>query len=200
MKKVAIYLRVSTEGLKGGREQTTGSQRTEIEAYLKSKAISEFEVYEDVGISGRKKDRAALNKLLKDCKSGKVSMVVVYKLDRVARSLSHLLEIVTDFKNWNIEFISVKDSLNMDTATGMLMFSILGAFAEFEAATIKERVMSGLANARAKGVKLGRPFKTGHSVVGKLKEEGKSVFEISEITGLSTKTVYRNLKQGEKYD
>jgi DNA invertase Pin-like site-specific DNA recombinase len=103
------------------------------------------------------------------------------------------LELVTAFQELNIEFVSVKDSIDMATASGRLLFSILGAFAEFEAAVIKERVLSGLANAKSKGVKLGRPFKKGHSVVAKLRSEGRTVQEIAEHTGLSRPTVYRAL-------
>lgn len=195
MKKIAVYLRVSTEGSKDGKIQSTGMQKLEIKSYLQSKGFSEFEIYEDKGISGTKRDRPALNKLLSDCKNGKVSKVIVYKLDRLARSLSDLLQIITLFQNSEVEFISVKDAIDMSTATGRLLFQILGSFAEFEAAVIKERVLSGIANARSKGVKLGPPFKKGHSVVKKMKREGHSVRQISEHTGLSTTTVYQSLKK-----
>lgn len=197
MEKVAIYLRVSTEGVKNNREQSTDMQKLEIETYLKAKGITEFQIYEDVGISGTKKDRPALKKLISDCRQGKVSMVVCYKLDRVARSLSNLLELFALFQELKIDFVSVKDSIDMSTATGRLLFQILGAFSEFEAAVIKERVLSGLANARSKGVKLGRPFKKGHSVVNFLRNQGKTVKEIAEHTGLSRQSVYRTLNKGE---
>jgi len=194
-KKVAVYLRVSTEGEKNGREQTTESQRIDIESYLNIKGISNFEVYEDLGISGRKRERPQLNKMLSDCKKGKISMVIVYKLDRLARSLDNLLEIVTLLQEQNVEFISIKDSIDMSTATGRLLFQVLGAFAEFEASVCRERVNSGLANARAKGVTLGRPKKNGHAVVNKLKAEGNSVIEIASLTGLSRQSVYRTLNR-----
>jgi DNA invertase Pin-like site-specific DNA recombinase len=84
----------------------------------------------------------------------------------------------------------------MSTASGRLLFMVLGAVAEFEAATIRERVMSGLAAAKSKGIKLGRPFKKGHSVVAKMRGEGASVAEIEEHTGLSRKTIYRTLSKG----
>jgi DNA invertase Pin-like site-specific DNA recombinase len=193
-KSIGVYLRVSTEGTKNGHTQTTESQHLDIQNYLKSKGISDFTVYEDVGISGRKKDRPALNRLLKDCKDNKISMVVCYKLDRLFRSLKDLMETVAFFQELGVEFVSVKDSIDMSCASGRLLFQILGSFAEFEAATIRERVISGLANARSKGIKLGPPFKKGHSVVKSLKEEGKTVKEIAEHTGLSRKTVYRALK------
>lgn len=197
MKNIGVYLRVSTDGLKDGREQTTESQRLDIEAYLKSKGISQFQVYEDKGISGKKRDRPELNRMLRDCKAGKLSMVVIYRLDRLARSLSHLLELVTLFQELKIDFVSVKESLDMTCASGRLLFQILGAFGEFEASTIRERVMSGIANARSKGIRLGRPEKSGHNVVQKLRNEGKTVREIANHTGLSVKTVYRSLAKSE---
>ena len=195
MSKVcAVYLRVSTVGLKGEREQSTDMQKADIEAYLKSKGITEFQIYEDRGISGTKKDRPALKKLMLDCRAGKVSSVVCWKLDRLFRSLSDLMQTVMEFKDRGIEFVALKDGIDLSTATGVLMFQIIGAFAQFEAAVIKERVVAGIANARSKGVQLGRPFKKGHSVVKKLKNEGKSVSEIATHTGLSRTTVYRSLK------
>jgi DNA invertase Pin-like site-specific DNA recombinase len=196
MKTVAVYLRVSTEGIKSGREQTTESQKHDIDTYLKAKGITEFVVYEDLGISGKKRDRPQLNKMLNDCKMGKISTVVVFKLDRLARSLANLLEIVTIFQESEVEFVSVKDSIDMSTASGRLLFMVLGAVAEFECATIRERVMSGLAAAKSKGIKLGRPFKTGHQVAVDMRANGASVAEIEEHTGLSRKTIYRTLSKG----
>lgn len=194
MKHIAVYLRVSTEGLKGGKEQTTDSQRLEIENYLKSKEITNFIVYEDKGISGTKKDRPALKKLMSDCRQGKVSMVVCYKMDRMFRSLTYLMETLSEFTSLGVEFVALKDGIDLSNAAGRLMMQILGAFAEFEASVTKERVLSGIAAARAKGIKLGRPVKSGHSVVGKLRAEGHSVIQISNITKLSRQSVYRTLK------
>jgi site-specific DNA recombinase len=194
--KTAVYVRVSTEGLKNGREQTTDSQLVDIEAYLKSKSITDFVVYQDLGISGTKRDRPELNRMIKDCKAGKISTVVVYKLDRLARSLTNLIELVGLFQESNITFVSVKDGFDMTCASGRLLFQILGAFAEFEASVTKERVLSGLASARSKGIILGRPMKKGHSVVKKMRDEGKTVKEIALHTGLSVKTVYKTLSRG----
>jgi DNA invertase Pin-like site-specific DNA recombinase len=194
-KHTAVYVRVSTEGLKGNREQSTEMQVLDIKKYLESKGITDFEVYEDKA-SGTKKDRPALKKLMNDCRQGKVKMVVVYKLDRLFRSLQHLMETIAEFQKLEVEFVSTKDAIDMSSASGRLLFHVLGAFSEFEAAVIKERVISGLANARSKGVKLGRPFKKGHSVVQKMKDEGSTVLEISNHTGLSTKTIYRTLSKG----
>jgi DNA invertase Pin-like site-specific DNA recombinase len=191
-KIVAAYVRVSTS-----KDQTTESQLLEITNHLKSKAIYGFQVYNDVGYSGTKKNRPDLKRLMADCRKGKVSMVVCYKLDRLFRSLKDLMDTLAEFQALGVEFVALKDGIDLSTATGRLMMQIIGAFAEFEAAVIKERVLSGLANARSKGVKLGRPFKKGHGVVKKMKSEGSSVVEIAAHTGLSKKSVYRTLGKQE---
>jgi len=197
VKHVAVYLRVSTENVKNGHVQDTAMQRLDIENYLKTKGVTEFEIYEDKGFSGTKKDRPALKKLMADCRQGKVKMVICWKMDRLFRSLKNLMDTLAEFQTFGIEFVALKDGIDLSSATGRLMMQILGAFSEFEAAVIKERVLSGLANARSKGVKLGRPFKKGHSVVEQLRSEGRTVKEIAEHTGLSKQTVYRSLDKGE---
>lgn len=195
MKYAAVYLRVSTDSVKGGHIQSTDMQRMDIEIYLKANGITEFQIYEDKGFSGTKKDRPALKQLMADCRAGKVSMVICWRLDRLFRSLKNLMDSLSEFQELGIEFVALKDGIDLSTATGRLMMQILGAFSEFEAAVIKERVLSGIASAKAKGVRLGRPEKNGHSVMAKLRAEGKSLKEISEITELSRKTVYRTLSK-----
>jgi DNA invertase Pin-like site-specific DNA recombinase len=195
MKHIAVYLRVSTEGEKNGREQDTAMQLLDIQKYLELKGLTNYKVYEDKGHRGGTKDRPALKEMMKDCRSGKVSIVICWKLDRLFRSMKFMLDHVTEFQELGIEFVSVKDNIDLGSASGRLLFQILSAFSEFEAATIRERVNAGLMNAKAKGVKLGRPVKPGHSVVEKLKGEGKSVIEIAGITGLSRQSVYRTLNK-----
>lgn len=198
MKHVAIYLRVSTTGIKNDREQDTAMQLLDIQNYLKMSGdinYSDFKIYEDRGHKGGTKERPALKEMMRDCRNGKVSMVICYKLDRLFRSLSFMLDHVTEFQSLGIEFVSVKDKIDLSSASGRLLFQVLSAFSEFEAATIRERVNSGLANAKAKGVKLGRPQKSGHGVVKKLRSEGSTVPEIANITGLSRQSVYRTLNK-----
>ena len=197
MKTVAVYLRVSTEGAKDGKTQSTDMQKLEIESYLKAKGVTAFEIYEDKGFSGTTRNRPALKRMMEDCRKGNIHAVVCWKLDRIFRSLRNMIDTVAELQELGIELHAVKDSINLDSASGKLLFHIISCFAEFEAATIRERVMSGLANARAKGVRLGRPLKTGHSVVKTLRAEGKTVKEIAEVTELSAKTVYRILSGGQ---
>lgn len=194
-KTIAIYVRVSTEGIKNGHVQDTASQRNDIETYLKNRGVTDFVVYEDKGYSGTKANRPALKQMMQDCRSGKVSMVVCYKLDRLFRSLKNLMDTVNEFVSLNVEFVAVKDNIDLSSATGRLLFQIIGSFAEFEAACIRERVISGIANAKSKGIQLGRPKKVGRNVVKNMIKQGKSVKEIANHTGMSRMTVYRELKE-----
>lgn len=191
---IAIYLRVSTND----KGQDTAMQHREIQSFLKAKNVTEFKVYEDKGFSGTKANRPALNELLKDCKAGKISEVVCWKLDRLFRSLKHLMDTLAEFENREVKFVALKDGIDLSTATGRLMMHIIGAFAEFEAAVIKERVIAGIENAKAKGVRLGRPVATGAQVMLKLRSEGHSVREISERLEIPVRTVYNGLKRGNK--
>jgi len=198
MKHIAIYLRVSTDGMKNNREQDTSMQLLDIQNYLKMTGDANYtnvKIYEDKGHKGGTKERPALKEMMRDCRAGKVSMVICWKLDRLFRSLKFMLDHVTEFQALEIEFVSVKDNIDLSSASGRLLFQVLSAFSEFEAATIRERVNSGLANARAKGVKLGRPQKNGHAVVKKLRSEGSTIPEIVSITGLSRQSIYRTLNK-----
>lgn len=193
-KRVAVYVRVSTTGKKGERCQDTAMQLRDIKSYLLTLGIEDFDLYEDKGHSGTKASRPALNKMILACSVGRVSHVVCWKMDRLFRSLQHLVNTLSDFENLHIKFIAIKDGIDLTTSSGRLMMQIVGAFAEFEAAVIKERVNAGLENARAKGIKLGRPFAKGAHSVKKLKTQGMSVKEISAMLEMPIRTVYNNLK------
>jgi len=113
--------------------------------------------YCDEGISGAKDSRPALNRLLADAGAGKFSVILVWKLDRLGRSLVHLVKLMEDFCRWGIELVSFSEGLDFTTTTGKLLFQIISAFAEFERDCIRERVRAGLRNAKAKGKRMGRP-------------------------------------------
>lgn len=148
--KTAIYVRVSTS------DQSNSMQKREIAAYLKNKGITGFDTYEDT-MTGITFNRPALKELLKACNAGQVETLVVYKLDRLGRSLSQLIEVLEELKNNKVTFISVKDNIDLSTPVGVLLMHLMGAFAQFERDIIVERTKSGMANAKAKGVSIGRP-------------------------------------------
>ena len=192
--KTAIYVRVSTE------KQLTESQEHAISMFLQSNPFKNVEYYTDKGESGKKASRPELNRLLNDIKGGKVETLIVYKLDRLFRSLTDLLINLRLFEAKKINFISIKEKLDLSTATGVLFMQMLGAFGEFERNIIVERVKAGLANAKAKGKLLGKPSKIPIEVqqqVVTLKTQGKSYREVSNITGLKIPAIQRILKRKE---
>jgi DNA invertase Pin-like site-specific DNA recombinase len=111
----------------------------------------------DVGVSGAIAHRPALSEVLTTLRSDDV--LVVWRLDRLGRSLSHLISLITDFEQRGVAFKSLCEAIDTSTAPGRLMFHVLGALAEFERSLIRERTTAGLAAARAKGRVLGRPSK-----------------------------------------
>jgi DNA invertase Pin-like site-specific DNA recombinase len=122
-----------------------------------------FEVvdeYCDEGVSGAKNSRPGLNHMLTDAEMGKFSIILVWKLDRLGRSLVHLVRLMEDFRRLGIELVSFSEGLDFTTTTGKLLFQIISAFAEFERDCIRERVRAGMRNAKAKGKHIGRPPRT----------------------------------------
>ncbi len=113
--------------------------------------------YVDVGISGAKEKRLELDRMMADAHRRRFDAVVVWKFDRFARSVSHLLRALETFRALGIEFVSLSEQVDTSTPMGKMVFTVLGAVAELERSLIVERVKAGLRNARAKGKRLGRP-------------------------------------------
>jgi DNA invertase Pin-like site-specific DNA recombinase len=127
-----------------------------------------------------------------DAHKRRFDAVVVWKFDRFARSVSHLLRALETFKALGIEFVSFSEQLDTSTPAGKMVFTVLGAVAELERSLIAERVRAGLRNARAKGKRLGRPRVTvDASQVAHLRAQGRSWPAISRELGVSVGTVYQ---------
>jgi DNA invertase Pin-like site-specific DNA recombinase len=152
MKRVAIYLRVSTS------KQETSNQRRELEAVAKRSGWQVVKVYEDAGISGAKgrDQRPGLDALLKAVNTKEFDMVATWSVDRLGRSLTDLLSILQCLRDKDVDLFLHQQGLDTSTTAGRAMFQMLGVFAEFERGIIRERVNAGLARAREKGVVLGR--------------------------------------------
>ncbi len=148
IKKVAIYVRVSTQ------EQTNENQILRLVEFAQSKEW-QHDIYREVMSS--RKTRPVKQELLAKLRAGDYDAVVVYKLDRWARSSTELILETKELLEKNIAFISVSDNLDFSTATGKLHFQILSAFAEFERELIRERTMEGLRRAKSQGKQMGRP-------------------------------------------
>lgn len=188
--RVALYVRVSTS------EQSTDLQREELEAYAKARGWSEVKLYDDSGKSGTHERRPALQTLLADCKARKVDAVLTWKLDRLFRSLKHLLATLQELEDLGIVFISLRDQIDLSTASGRLMMQMLGAFGEFEASLIRERVKAGLRSAKAKGKQLGRTPTIDLSTVRQMRQKGFSMSKIAAEIGASKQGVSRALQRG----
>jgi DNA invertase Pin-like site-specific DNA recombinase len=167
-------------------------QLRELREYCERRGWTIAGEYVDTGISGAKDRRPELDRLMSDAHKRRFDVVAVWKFDRFARSVSHLLRALDTFRVLGIEFVSLSESLDTATPAGRMVFTVLGAVAELERSLIVERVRAGLRNARAKGVHLGRPRVIVDSKeVTRLRRLGASWREISNRLRVGLGTVYR---------
>jgi DNA invertase Pin-like site-specific DNA recombinase len=148
--------------------------------------------YVDNGITGSKESRPELDRLMADAHRRRFDTVVVWKFDRFARSVSHLLRALETFKALGIDFVSLSEQVDTSTPTGRMVFTVLGAVAELERSLIAERVRAGIRNARAKGKRLGRPrVAVDVSRISALRSKGQSWSAIHRETGIAKGTAQR---------
>lgn len=182
--KAALYGRVSTTN-----GQDPEMQLRELREYCDRRGWEVAGEYVDVGISGAKEKRPELDKLLADAHKRYFDAVVVWRFDRFARSVSHLLRALENFRSLGIEFVSLSEQVDTSTPTGKMVFTVLGAVAELERSLIAERVRAGLRNARAKGRKLGRPRKwLDGSKLTTMRSQGASWRAIGAALGVAPAT------------
>src|SRR5471032_3020326 len=193
MKRVAIYLRVSTD------KQTTDNQRRELEAVAERSGWKVIKVYEDAGISGAKgrDKRPGLDAMMKGVNAREFDMVAAWSVDRLGRSLTDLLGILQGLHDKGVDLFLHQQGLDTSTAAGKAMFQMLGVFAEFERGIIRERVNAGLARAKANGTKLGRrPVKPSvEASIRELKARGMGMLKIGRTLGVGTSVVQRVVNQ-----
>ncbi len=151
--KVAIYYRISTRD-----KQDLGMQKKINRDYCKREGLEIFREYSDTGQSGKKESRPEFDLMLQDMRSKLFDCIVVYKLDRIGRSLSHLVKLFEEFAKKKINFISTTQAINTTTPEGRMFLHILMVLAEYERELTVNRINSGLDRARSDGKKLGRPF------------------------------------------
>ncbi len=192
-KRVALYVRVSTD------EQTTDNQRRELEAVAKRSGWKIVDIYEDNGISGAngREKRPALDKLLKDAARREFDMIAAWSVDRLGRSLQHLVGLLEELQALGVDLYLHQQGLDTSTPSGRAMFQMCGVFAEFERAMLVERTKAGLARARAKGMRLGRPPvpPVTKRRIAKLRQQGKSVRVIAKATGVSIGAVHKAISE-----
>lgn len=184
-KRIAVYLRVSTT------DQSTELQKKEILDFLCARGWAHYHIYEGNGKTGTNGNRPALKQLLQDARQRKIDLVICWKLDRLFRSLKDLVVTLQEFQDLGVEFISLKDNIDLTTASGRLLMQIIGAMAEFEAALIRERVRAGLNAAKAQGKRLGRPRSRNDAIILSLHSNGLTVKDIARQLGISRASTYR---------
>jgi DNA invertase Pin-like site-specific DNA recombinase len=188
--RVAIYARVSTAN--NGQDPTM--QTRELREYAERRGWAVVGEYVDIGISGTKEKRPELDRLMAEAHRRRFDAVAVWKFDRFARSVSHLLRALENFQALGIHFVSLSESMDTSTPAGKMVFTVLGAVAELERSLIVERVKAGLRNARAKGKRIGRPkVPVDASRVKALRDAGRSWSQICSETGLTKGTAQRSV-------
>ena len=174
-------------------------QLRELREYCKRRNWTVAGEYVDVGISGAKEKRPELDRLTADAHRRRFDAVVVWKFDRFARSVSHLLRALETFHALGIEFVTLTEGVDTSTPAGKMVFTVLGAVAELERSLISERVKAGLRNAKAKGRHVGRPkVSLDTSEIARLRNEGLSWLKISEQLGVGEGTVRRAARASAK--
>ena len=181
--RAAIYARVST------LDQEPENQLVELRRYINARQWNAVE-YVDRGVSGAKDKRPALDVLLKDAKRRKFDVLVCWRLDRLGRSLRHLILLLDELQALGVAFVSLNEGIDATTPAGRLQLNILGSIAQFERERIAERVKAGLVRAKRNGKKLGRPEKRfPESLLAPVR--GLPIREAAKRLGVSRSTAHR---------
>jgi site-specific DNA recombinase len=169
--RCAIYTRKSTEHNLDLAFNSLDAQREACEAYIKSQAHEGWKLvstrFDDGGLSGASLDRPAIQSLLNEVRAKKIDIVVVYKVDRLTRSLADFAKLVELFDEHEVSFVSVTQSFNTTSSMGRLTLNVLLSFAQFEREVIGERVRDKIAASKRRGIWVGGPVPLGYRAVGK---------------------------------
>jgi len=168
-------------------------QTRELRQFAEARGWTVAGEYIDAGVSGAKDSRPELNRLMADAHKRRFDAVCVWRFDRFARSVSHLLRVLENFRALGIDFVSYSEQMDTSTPAGKMVFTVLGAVAELQRSLIVERVRAGLRNAKAKGKRLGRPrVIVDAAKIAALRSQGLSWAKIGEALGLGEGTVRRS--------
>lgn len=192
LKSVILYARCSTE------LQQPEVQLQSLRNHAENVEWSNMVEIVDQGYSGGTDNRPGLEKLTQMVRRNSVQIVCVARLDRMFRSLRHLLDMMQLFEEHKVKFVSIEDNIDFSTSIGKLQLQLLGAFAEFERSLIKERTLVGVAYAKSQGKILGRPQKKLDDQILNLRENGMSYREIEKQLGCSNSVIKRVLQGAVK--
>lgn len=191
---IALYCRVSTGNQGSGLE----AQIRALQNYCQINNMSNFILFQDENQSGVKSSRPGLDKMMESVREGKVSKVIVYSFSRYARSVTHLLNALEEFRKLDVSFISISENIDTDSPLGTAIFAILGAVSQLERDILVERVKVGLANAKAKGIKLGRKKTRDSGLIRKLYTSGMTYAQIGRASGASNGSIAAEIREFKK--
>jgi DNA invertase Pin-like site-specific DNA recombinase len=195
-KRVAMYVRVST-----AQKQTTLNQRIELEDVCRRNDWNIVEIYDET-ISGTKSidDRKELKRMLKDASSKYFDMVVVFSVCRIARSMTHLVTVMTHLDELGCDIYSHQQGIRTDTSMGRMFFQLMGCLSECEMSIRKDRQMIGIKRAKSQGIKFGRKDVVDEDMelkIVELRHKGKSIRAIAKNVGISVGRTHKFIKDQE---
>jgi DNA invertase Pin-like site-specific DNA recombinase len=184
--KVAIYVRVSTD------EQNPDSQLRDLREYVRSRGWTDVVEYVDLGVSGAKDSRPKWNELWDAIQKGRVHILMTHALDRLGRSLAHLVKIIFTLTERNVTLVSFRENIDLSTAQGRLIASIFAVLAEYELSMIRERTRAGMRSAKARGSKIGNQKRFfDKKKATELRDQGLGQIRIARKLGIGVGRVNR---------
>jgi DNA invertase Pin-like site-specific DNA recombinase len=188
--KVAIYARVSTD------EQTVDPQLRDLREYAANRGWRDVQEFVDVGVSGAKDSRPAWNRLWDAIQKGKVKVLLVHALDRLGRSLPHLVKILSTLVERDVVLVSFRENIDLSTSTGRMVAGLFSVLADYELSIIRERTKAGMRAARARGSQIGpkkRPFDAEKAT--RLRDQGWGQIRIARELGIGVGRVNKWVKE-----
>lgn len=188
--KAAVYVRVSTA------EQNVDSQLYDLRELATKRGFEIVQEYRDCGVSGRRAKRPGLDALIADARRKRFSTVLVTAFDRVARSVKHFLQLMDEFDDLGVVFISRRENVDTSGPMGRLFLTLIGSIAELESDLIRDRVRAGLRRARLDGVRIGRtPMNVDRAAIVRDRMNGMTLTAVAKKWGISRSLVCKLVKR-----
>ncbi len=187
--KAALYFRCSTV------QQNLDIQINDLRKYAEARGLEIASEFSDFGVSGAKDRRPALDQMMKSARQRKFDVILVWRLDRLGRNTKHLLTLLDELESLQIPLVSLQEGFDLSTPIGRVVATVLAALSAFEREIIRERVIAGIQNAKAKGKVLGRPRTVDTQGIRLLRKEGKTYKEIAHQLKVSPGAIRAALNQ-----